>query len=72
MGVKLESIPAIAPVFDQSQSGDRVWALTALLSVFPSTVQNANSITQHAYTLLCTQPIMLSTHTGGFSLGDLP
>lgn len=51
-------------VFDQSQSGDRLWALGAPLSVSPSTVQNTNNITRmliHYYvrSLLCYPPTLV-------------
>lgn len=54
------------------RGGDRVWALAALLSVSPGTVQYTNNHRAVCFLHYYVRKLMLPTHTGGFSLGDLP
>lgn len=59
-------------LLDQSQSGDRVWALTALLSVSPGTVQYTNNHYAVCFTLLCTQRVCYPPTLVDFLWGICP
>lgn len=54
------------------RGGDRVWALAALLSVPPGTVQYTNNHRAVCFTLLCTQAYVTHPHWWIFSGGSAP